>query len=676
MVFLYPSMLYALFLVLIPIIIHLFQFRRYKTEYFSDIRFISSIINTNKSRSKIKKLLLLLSRILAIIMLVVAFAQPIIPEKDTIIDTNKKSVAVYIDNSFSMESIYENSSLIDYAKNIAKNIVSPYNNEDNFILITNNDYQSNLNKEEFIEYVNNDLNYSSHFKTISEILKIQNAAFLQVQNKTNISYIISDFQKTIVDIDSLKINKNINVNFIPLKAQNQNNLFVKKCEFNKPYRRINEYEELKVVIENLSEEDYKNIPVKLYINNEQKAMASIAVKSKDTTQVNLKFINSKEGMQNGYIEIKDYPITFDDKLYISFTCYENISVLNIFQDAENEYIKSLFKVDSAFKYSSISYDKIDYSKLSTYNLIILDNINLINSGLEQELIKFIANGGSVLINPSEKVDISSYNKFFIKTNCNLFSKYVEQPTEINYINYSNSIFKEVFEELPNKIDYPKINSYYSVNANKKANYDDLINMVGSAKFLTKYRYNSGSIYVFSAPLVKNNTNYVEHSLMAITLMRIAFNSQISKPLYYNIGEDNIINLSAKADNEMNFIQIINSNKVNITQNINKIGNDYKILLDTKIDEAGIYKLCYNKDTLEGVALNFNRKESVLEYYNTSELLNKITDNNLNIKTLDVSKKDLEYEITKRISGTDLWQIFILLALMFFIIEALIIRFLE
>ena len=78
MSFAYPEFLFALAAISVPIVIHLFNFRRFKKVYFSDIRFLKDVEIETKSRNKLKNLLILLSRILAITFLVMAFAKPVI----------------------------------------------------------------------------------------------------------------------------------------------------------------------------------------------------------------------------------------------------------------------------------------------------------------------------------------------------------------------------------------------------------------------------------------------------------------------------------------------------------------------------------------------------------------------------------------------------------------------
>ncbi|MBL0342555.1 MAG: BatA domain-containing protein [Bacteroidetes bacterium] len=75
--FVFPGFLLASALIAIPLIIHLFNFRRFKKVYFTNVKFLKELKEETSSRSKLKHLLVLLARMLAVIFLVLAFAQPL-----------------------------------------------------------------------------------------------------------------------------------------------------------------------------------------------------------------------------------------------------------------------------------------------------------------------------------------------------------------------------------------------------------------------------------------------------------------------------------------------------------------------------------------------------------------------------------------------------------------------
>ena len=137
MQFLFPGFLAALGFLAVPIIVHLFNFVRYKKIYFSNVRFLKEVKEETQSRSRLKHLLILAARLLAIFFLVFAFAQPFIPAKNAIVKEGTKAVSIYIDNSFSMAALGKNGTLLDEAKKDALDILKAFGPTDKFQLLTN-----------------------------------------------------------------------------------------------------------------------------------------------------------------------------------------------------------------------------------------------------------------------------------------------------------------------------------------------------------------------------------------------------------------------------------------------------------------------------------------------------------------------------------------------------------
>ena len=138
MIFLKPQILWALFAVAIPILIHLFNFKRYRKVYFSNVQMLKDVKLQSKRQSQLRQLLVLLARILTIILLVVAFSRPIIPAQiDSNVIQDKAFVSLFIDNSFSMQSDGESTSLLEEAKQKARIIIESYQATDKFLLLTN-----------------------------------------------------------------------------------------------------------------------------------------------------------------------------------------------------------------------------------------------------------------------------------------------------------------------------------------------------------------------------------------------------------------------------------------------------------------------------------------------------------------------------------------------------------
>ena len=131
MIYQNPKLLYALFAIAIPILIHLFNFRKHKTVYFSSIRFLKEIKEETQKKSELRNILILISRVLAITFLILAFAKPYIPAKNK---HKNNTIVLYIDNSQSMDIDFGDGNLLNSAKEKAIQIIKSYTPENNFYL--------------------------------------------------------------------------------------------------------------------------------------------------------------------------------------------------------------------------------------------------------------------------------------------------------------------------------------------------------------------------------------------------------------------------------------------------------------------------------------------------------------------------------------------------------------
>ena len=197
---LFPGFLWALAILAIPILIHLFYFRRFKKVYFTNVRFLKEIKQETSNRNRLKNILILLSRLLALAFLIGAFAQPFLPNKSGI-NTSSKTISVFVDNSFSMASLSEDVPLFEQAKKKAREIVNAYSEQDEFQVLTHDFFgrhQRFLTKEDALQELDN-LVISPEVKRLEQILIKQNLLHKNKGAEVQETYVISDFQNSIVD---------------------------------------------------------------------------------------------------------------------------------------------------------------------------------------------------------------------------------------------------------------------------------------------------------------------------------------------------------------------------------------------------------------------------------------------------------------------------------------------
>ncbi len=672
MKFAYPEFLYALFAIAIPIIIHLFNFRKFKKIYFSNVEFLKEVQQETQSKSKLKHLLILLSRVLAIIFLVFAFAQPFIPVTNNDLSNQNSIVGVYIDNSFSMESVGESGSLLNEAKNKAIEIVNAYKATDKFTLVTNNfnaGDQRLLSNEEVIDKIENVVIASASRKFSTVYSRNRDALnSSEISNKS--FYMLSDFQKSTADIDAIKADTLIKTYLVPIKSTQISNLYIDSCWFNAPTHLYNQNEELNIRIKNNSDNNLENIPLKLTINNQIITPTSFNINANDETIITLNYRNKNNGVQQCKVELRDHPIVTDDAFYFSYNISENINILGIGTDESKMALNSIYSTDSLFSFSDFNITQLDYSLIKKSNLVVLHELNTINSGLANNLKAFIDNGGSLLIFPSTQIDFDTYREFLSLLQVNYFTQKDTAKSKVRDINLNHPVFNNVFEGKPKgNLNLPIVSGHYLISRGNTAFKTPILILKNGNPFLTEYKVGKGKVYLSAVSLNKESSNFTNHALFVPTLYNIALLSQKNHPLFHTIGYNSTIELN-RSENED--IYHIKNSTLDYIPRVRNNNNSTTVFVNSGVENAGNYILS-NKNNQLGLAYNYNRSESILSYLSENEITALISSNTINAELIDLKNGTVKSALNDLNIGKKYWKYCIILALLFLAIEIALIK---
>ena len=670
-----PQLLLALLAIAIPIIIHLFNLRKYKTVRFSSIRFLKEIKQAKRSYSRLKNLLILLSRILAITFLVLAFAKPFIPSKEQETEI-VKNIFFYIDNSFSMESVSADGILLDIAKNKAVKIANEYDTESNFYLITNefSAKHSRMFSKAEIGSIIQQVEVSSHYKSLTEIISRQQS--LNKQNRNTQMYVLSDMQKsTFLDEEFIKTDSNLNILIIPLNKTAENNLYMDSCWMNSPIIQKRKSIEIFARVQNKSDLELSNIPAFLHVNNQQKAISNFSVLPNESVEITFKFTPISSGFKQCKISLQDYPISFDDNFYFSFEILDKIKVMTVFEKSPNFSIKSLFENDETIEYKATNIGQINYEEIKNQQLLVLDGLSNISSGFQQSIGSFVENGGSIAIFPSNDINFKDYSSL-----CKLLKidEYISKDTvkqKVNQISYRHKIFDGVFEEEEEKINLPIANIHYKISGKNNSNKQTIFALEMEDDFINHYTFSSGDIYLFASALNDASCNLGKHALFVPLMYNMALISYKNTDLYYSISENNYFD-APKSEIKKN-IYHLKSEKVDIIPFEKFVGGKWKLYLHQQIKNAGNYLLTVGEKTISALSFNYGKKESQPNIYSSKEVEEILQKNNITgIKINTNTKQNISNMVQQIQLGKSYWKHCIILVLLFLLIEILLIKFLK
>ena len=648
MQFKYPEIFYFLFVLIIPIIVHLFQLQKFKKIAFTNVQFLQKISLETRKSSRLKKLLILATRLLALIAILFTFSQPYFSEnKSDVINHNY----IYLDNSLSLNTNSKNGNELRLA---TQKIIQYASETDRYSLLTNDDLYSNISKKELDDLLKN-INFSSKKNNLSEKVIAIESQKKQKTNSLNKNILISDFQ----NIEKNKNNEFTNVNtlfsLVKIKSDKKNNISIDSVFVNST--KTDEIS-ITVLVRNQGEAK-NNIPIALYNSSNLINKHSFSIEENQVK--NIEFSISKSTKFSGIIKVTYNDIfTFDNTFYFTVNSPKKTNVLNIGK-VSNSFTEIFTEND--FSYRNITQQNINYNLIPNQQLIILNELENIPNVLQNSMLQFIKNGGHLLIIPNQKITIDSYNSFFDKIGRGKISSRNKDSLKITQINFNHPLFTSVFSKEVTNFQYPT--AYYSYQNNLKG--DKIISFENQSAFFQEIENPFSKVYWFASSLDNQSTNFSKSPLIVPTLFNIARQSlEISKP-YYILQEENNIDIqnSIQKDEVLtitngfdSFIPLQQSfaNKIIFTTNENP-------------KSAGFYKVIFQKDTIETLAFNVSSCESLLTFKDVKTL----SKTNNNIVIYD-SIESLFKEINKKNEVQWLWKLFLTIAIVSLLLEILILKF--
>ncbi len=384
------------------------------------------------------------------------------------------------------------------------------------------------------------------------------------------------------------------------------------------------------------------------------------------------------------IEINDYPVTFDDRFYFSFTVLKNIPVLSIEPAdamlptfAEDHYLKKLFSTDSAFVFTEMDEGKIDYAAFANNRFIILNSLNSVSSGLATELKKFVDNGGSLLVLPGRNSQIETYNSLLNPLG---LAGYGPASTDtalhkVSHLNFNHALYQGVFESTNGRMDMPAAVKPFPIRTNSQSREDELMRLQDGQLFLASYRSGKGNIYLSAVGIYDNFGNFAHHALFVPTLYQMALFSQPQNELYYTISDSKPVDLGNVGAIGENPFHLVDLNKKYDVIPAHLV-QDGKTLLDVQqlVVEPGNYLVNLDQRQITGISFNYDRTESDMTVLMKDEILAQHSAAGLqNFSVVDKGLQELSEILSEQDYGIRLWKVCIWIVLFCLLAEILIIR---
>ena len=635
MLFKYPDLLWAFFLLLIPIVIHLFQLRRFKKTPFTNVKLLQKVVAQSRKSSAIKKWLLLISRVLLLSGLIFAFSQPYFAKESA---SYAKETVIYLDNSFSMQAKTENGTLLQDA---VQKLLQGLPKDNIFSLFTNDKVFSNISLTDIrnelltLPYTYNQLG----FKDI--LLKGKNF-FSEDQKSIKYLVLVSDFQNRSAIKESDNPG-NIQTFMVQLKAENLDNTVLDSA-----YIADVNATTIDLSVNLTTTGALETIPVSLY--NDDKLIAKTAATFDKNSKSNVVFTLPSNEVIIGKIEISDIGLPYDNQLFFNINQKDKIKVLSV-SESDSKFLERIFTEDE-FVFADVRMNNLNYSLLESQNLIILNELKTIPVSLKNTLSDYTQKGGHLMIIPSVEANIESYNSFIGNYYSTSFVNRIDEERNITRINFDHPLYMNVFAQRVSNFQYPRVASYFKTRTSAPK----ILSLQDQSAFLVGL----DGIYFFTAAIINTNSNFKNSPLIVPTIYSIGANSLKSPELYNTLGQITTIDVKSVSARD-NFLKVTQKEYEFIPEQ-QSFSNKTILTFNYNPNKDGIYVISEESRPIQNISFNYPRTESK-SIYAELDILNSNTNLNNLAEVFETMEKD------NRV--TELWKWFTIFALLFMLAEVLI-----
>jgi hypothetical protein len=298
---------------------------------------------------------------------------------------------------------------------------------------------------------------------------------------------------------------------------------------------------------------------------------------------------------------------------------------------------------------------IDYNELAASHVVVLNEVaELSNSLLSTLQKKHEANVVFIVIPSAEDTD-ENYRLFMRKLGVSGFENRQEQEKLVTGISFNHPLYTGVFEEQIRNFEYPKV----QVSFKLKSGNTPILSFQDEKAFLFEFDGN----YFFTAPLNQKNTNFTQSPLVVPTFYNIGASAIRSPQLYYYPGKINKIEVPIEIQGDQ-ILQISSETSSFIPQQ-KRFSNKVEIIVDELPNKPGNFNLNNKEQLVSGISFNVDREESKMIYQEIK-----------NAENIEIIKDLPEFFNSagfKKEVGT-FWKWFVTFALIFLIIETLLLKY--
>lgn len=683
MVFLNPLYLFAMLLASIPALIHLFSRRRLEKIPFSSLDFLKAVEKTRVRWWRLREILLLILRTLAIVLLVLALARPVLKgiSLPGLGIPPPTSLALIIDNSFSMGSRLEETegTAFQTAKRKALELVDRLRTGDEVHLILSSDHPSSplgeptrdpvqLRRE--IERAELSFRPTDHLSSL-----LASRSYLEESKSLQRSvYLFTDLQRLGFEslfAESLPLDPRIGLYVVEAGRGPQPNVAVESVEVLEKLLIPQEVVELRVDVRNYGR-DAERIPVSLWVDGVKKGQLEARLGPGGRVSLPFSYQIESLGDQTGCVEIEDPFLEPDNIRFFSFHIPERVDVLLVDggdvshpQSSESFYLERALRPErellTPFRPEIVSWNELLRTNLRRYGVVALLNGRSFSREIGERLAKFVEQGGGLLVALGDRVEPSSYQDLLLRlTDMSLgeLPRGKLDPAKfmtISQADYSSPILSPFKDPAKGDISLPRFHRVYPLKGGRRilARFSDL------SPFLVEGGIGSGRAIVAAAPFNRAWSDLPIRAIYLPLVHRIFsyLAKEVGREWTALVGEE--FSLQLKGNPRSLKLVKPDGGQVSLEPSVGMGSVSVNL---TGLDSPGLCRVLGDGDEIESFSVNIDPRESDLSRIDEEELTKLIPQAKVVRETGSLSR------VSTRAMGSELRAPFLALAFLLLTVE--------
>jgi len=644
-----PGFLWGLLLILLPILIHLFQFRKFKTLYFPGVFRLVEQLNASKKQKMIKHWWLLITRCLAIFFLVLSFSMPSCNEQQQV-TTLENKIVVVIDCSPSMMLQNNGEVLLEKAKNAGRKIIKNANANTKFAIIANHSQMSQqwLDSRAALNVIS-EIQANQIPESLQDWMENIDPLIASNEGSNLFVYLVTD-----VKHDVFEGYKNINYTnaiwkVVEIESTDPINFSIDSAYITSPWNTNSKSQTITAQI-SCSQSDYVgSLNVQLISDDKIIGNSKADFNKQNKLEVNFSLPNGS--LNKLKLSLDDNSIQADNSLLLYLNTSEEFPLV---VSGNNPFVNKLLKTQSIFQVKPFGgFEKIN----SEVKTAVICNAENINAKTLVSISELTQKGVNVVCIPQTK-NINANDFFGLKVILKK-DKYALAASGLN-----NDVFKSAFTEtIDEKTQMPFVTEYFQIEKQVDPNWQTILTLENNDPILLKKESGNGSIWLWMSDFESGSLSFAKSSLFLPLFTQLFMGSfHEAKPILGFLNSSNPMPISHVKEFNIEKGAVLRSEQSEWVANLEM--SEFGLAFNTQFqtNKPGYYDLCPSKENnfRETVALNSLRTESELK---SISLERKNEMQQLGVKF--VEEQQMLNKLTIIQADNSLWRLFLWLSALFF-----------